>query len=114
MAKDVVRAGGLLNPPRVKCGQLPHLANGLIHVPNLIGIHHQLAIPADLFPQYGGSTHVIGQVAADLLFEVGPTFGDGFLGQSSYFFLGIAQPTCRGRVTGVAVLQHFLLPARLA
>ena len=56
----------------------------------------------------------LGQVAADLLFEVGPTFGDGFLGQSSYFFLGIAQPTRRRRVTGVAVLQHFLLPARLA
>src|SRR5690606_708996 len=48
VAEDVIRAGGLLDPPGVEAGQLAHPGDRLIDVPGLVGIDHQLPVGPDL------------------------------------------------------------------
>src|ERR1700704_6576668 len=78
MPQDVVGAGRFFDPPRVKLSQTTQVTNGLLDIPHLVGIHHELAIPTDLLAQDSRTTNVLLDIAADLLFKVSPTGGDPF------------------------------------
>src|SRR5438105_166496 len=68
MLQNVVRAGRFFDPPRFKFRQTTHVAYGLLDIPNLVGVHHELALPTNLLPQNSSATNVLFDIAADLLF----------------------------------------------
>ena len=93
VAENVVRAGGLFDPQRIKFGQSTHLGDGLIDFPHLVGVHHQHVFPTDLIAKQRCPTGVFFDIAANLLFEVSPAFGQCFPRQAADFLVAIAQPT---------------------
>jgi hypothetical protein len=48
VTQNIVGAQRLLNPPWPELGQAPHVGDCLIDLPDLVGIHHQRALLADL------------------------------------------------------------------
>src|ERR687893_3028002 len=72
VAKDVVWARRLLDPPRVEYFQALHVLDGLIHVPDLVGVHHQGAVGSYLIPDQGGPPHVVLDVPSNLHLKVRP------------------------------------------
>ena len=73
MAQHVIGRGRLLYPIRVEGGQLFHPINRLIHIPNLIGIHHQLSVRTDLLANQARSSHIIVEISPDFHFEMRPS-----------------------------------------
>src|SRR5207342_1797449 len=72
VAEDVVGTRGLLDPPRVERRQLADPVDRLADVPDLVGIHHELALRPDLGPNECSASQVVTPVAADLDLEVRP------------------------------------------
>lgn len=70
------------------------------YVPNLVGVHHEFAVPADFFADYCGTADVIGEVAADFNFQMVPAAGDGFTAEATEFVIGIAEPAGGSGVGG--------------
>src|SRR5437588_9774046 len=98
VAQHVVRAGRLFDPPGIEPRQLPNPGDGLVHVPDLIGVHHELAIGPDLMAHQCGATHVVLQVPADLDLEVRPAARDALAAQTADLVVGVAKPPGRGGV----------------
>ena len=92
MAQDVVGAQGLLDPPRPELGQSLHVGNRLLDLPDLVGVHHQGAVLADLLADDPGAAHVILEVAADLLLEMRPATGNAFAAEAAQLLVGVAEP----------------------
>src|ERR1700687_4217631 len=55
VAKHVIRAGGLLDPPRVDLGQHLDRADRLVDAPDLVGVEHQLALGTDRLAAQAGA-----------------------------------------------------------
>ena len=81
VSENVVGAGGFFDPPRVEFGQATHVGDRLIDIPDLIGVHHQLAFPAKLFAQDLCSADILLDIRADFLLEMVPAFGNGLTRQ---------------------------------
>ena len=114
VSENVVGAGGFFDPPRVKFGQATHVGDRLIDIPDLIGVHHQLAFPAKLFAQDLCPADILLDIRADFLLEMVPAFGNGLTRQQAHFFFGITQPAGGGGVAGEAGSQHLFFPRCLA
>nr|GEZ78905.1 hypothetical protein [Tanacetum cinerariifolium] len=114
VALDVVRAGGFFDEPRRGEGQFADPVNGLVDLPDLIGIDHQMT----LRPQHlAGDAHaadVVLQVAADLQFDMGKTTVHRLLTQAPQFVVRVTQPSGRRGVAGVTVRHQRLHTLRLA
>src|SRR4051812_47107015 len=51
VTEHVIWAQRLFDPPRLVFGKTLHVRDRLVHLPDLVGVHHQYAIPADLLSQ---------------------------------------------------------------
>ncbi len=78
MAEDVVGAGWLFHPPGLQLGKLADALDCLLNAPLLVGIHHQLVVPADFFAHEAAAANVVLRVASYFELEMGPAFGEGF------------------------------------
>ena len=96
----------LFYPPRREFCQLSHVLDSFTDILNLVGIHHQLPLPADFLPHDGGSVNVIFQICSNFDFEVSPSCGDGFPAESAEFLIRISEPTGRCRIGRVAPLSE--------
>jgi hypothetical protein len=65
VAEDVVGAGWLLDPPRVVLGESFHVLDGLLHLPDLVGVHHELPIGPDLLPDDARPARVVLHVGVE-------------------------------------------------
>jgi para-nitrobenzyl esterase len=104
VAEDVVGAGGLLHPPRVELLELANAENRVVDVPFLVGVHHEAAVGADFGADQSSAAEVIGGVAADFEFEMGPAVGERFVAEAGNFFVGEAEPPGGSGVGGQAAL----------
>jgi len=66
VAEDIVGAGGFFDPEWLEAGEGLHVVDGLVNVPPLVGVHHELAVVADLLADDGAAADVVGEVTADL------------------------------------------------
>ncbi len=114
VAEHIVGTGRLLNPPWIEARQLLHPGDRLVDIPDLVGVHHQLALGTDLFADDPCPSSIVLQVAADFLFEVGPALGDALAAQLSQVLVGIAEPAGGGGVCRVAVLLQVAFALRPA
>ena len=103
VAEDVVRAGGLFHPPRVHFGEGAGALDGFKHTPLLVGIDHQLAGRANLLANDAGAAEIVFGQAADLELEVRPALGERLAAEPPNLFLGVAEPSNRRGVRGIAV-----------
>ena len=107
VALHIVRAGRLLDEPGPGKGQLPHPADGLPHLPGLVGVDHQLAIRPQHLARNGHAPDVVLQAAPHLELDVVEAAGHRLAAQAAQLVVVIAQPAGRGRVAGIALaLQH--------
>ena len=102
VAEDVVGAGGFFDPPGVEGREVAHVGDGFADVPALVGVHHELVGRADLLADDGGAAEIVGGIAADFDFEVGPAFGESFAAEAADLVVGEAEPAGGGGVGGVA------------
>ena len=109
VSQHVVRRSRLLDPKRTELRQLLHEADCFVNIPDLVGIHHQLALPPNLLANQTRATQVIRQIAPHFHLEMRPSLGQPFTHQGAHLFVRVAQPSGGGRVGRVADLEHFLL-----
>lgn len=116
VAEDVVRAGRLLDEPRLELGKLLHVLDCLRDRPDLVGIDHEevaLVVTNDLSGD-AQSLLVFGDAGSDLELEVFVTGVEGLLQQALHLVLAITQPTSTGGVgrhcsVGLGVLDTLSL-----
>ena len=72
VAEDVVGARRLFDPPRIELRETAHVRDRFIDFPDLIRVHHQLAVGADFLAQNARAPHIFVEIAADLLLEMRP------------------------------------------
>src|SRR5690606_9829059 len=106
VAGDVVRAGRLLDEEGVGEGQLVDPVDRLVHLPDLVGVDHQVTIRADDFTGDGEAADIVLEVAADLHLNVVEAGIDRLLAEAAQLVFGIAEPAGRGRVAGIAFLPE--------
>src|SRR5262245_5584056 len=78
MPQHIVRAGGCLNPPWFEPRQMLHVSDGFSHVPILICVHHESAMPANLFTNDCAAANIVFKIFAHFDLEMRPACGDGF------------------------------------
>ena len=110
--EDVVRIGRLLHPIGVGLGQHAGAGNGLVDAPLLVGVDHQLVLPADLFAHQQRSPQVVCGFAANLKLEVGPAVRETFAAEPPHLLIAEAEPSRRGRVRGIAPVREPSQPLR--
>ena len=70
VAQNVVSRGRLLDPVKLELLQLLHPVNRLPDPPLLVGVHHELPLPADGLPHDGAPPDVILHIGPHLQLEV--------------------------------------------
>ena len=105
VAEDVVRARRLLDPPEIVGCELRDALDGLVDVPDLVRVDHQLARGADLLAQDRAAARVVPRIAAHLDLEVGPAVGDRAAAALPDRRLVVAEPAGRGDVGGEPSLR---------
>lgn len=90
VAKHVVGRSGLFNKVGLEWQQILHPADGLVHVPDLVGVHHQHTVVADFFADQGSTTDIGFFISADLLLEVSEALRLGFTAKTSHLFITVA------------------------
>src|SRR6185437_3370425 len=103
VSKDVVGAGWLFHPPRIEFSQRPRARHRLIDTPLLVGIHHELVGPADLFTHNSPAAKVARGVAADLELEMRPAFSERLAAQRADLLIAESKPANRSGVRRIAV-----------
>lgn len=120
VAEDIVRAGRLLDEPRLELGELLHVLDGLWDGPDLVGINHEevaLVVTNDLSGD-AESLLVFGDAGSDLELEVFVASVEGLLQQTLHLVLAVTQPTSTGGVgrhcsVGLGVLDTLSLAGLL-
>ena len=93
VAQYVVGARGFFNPVGIIFRQFKHPANGIVHIPELVGVHHQKIVRTDLFADDCGAAFVLFEIAPDFHLECGPPFRESFLTEPTNLLIRIAQPS---------------------
>ena len=106
MSQDIVGGRRLLDPERIEPGQFLHLGDCLGNIPDLIGIHHQVTVLADLFSNQRGASNVVLKVRSHLHFEMFESRSEVLLTELSAIFIRVAHPARAGCVGGHADLQQ--------
>ena len=107
MTEHVIRACRFFNPQRIKLSERFHPVNGLVDVPNLVGVDHELRVGTDHFAGNTAATDVLLEIRTDLQFDVAVAGIHGLLAESAKLLIGVAQPASTGRVAGVTRLGEF-------
>ena len=120
VTENVVRAGRLLDEPRLELGELLHVLDGLRDGPDLVGIDHEevALVVADDLSGDAQSLLVFGDAGSDLELEVFVTGVEGLLQQALHLVLAITQPTSTGcvgrhRSVGLGMLDTLSLAGLL-
>ncbi len=100
---NIVGACRFFDEPRLCKTELVHPVDGLIDLPDLIGVDHQVPVRPDCVARYGEAANVIFKVAANLQLDVVETGINGFLAKPAQLVVGIAKPACGCGVAGVAI-----------
>ncbi|MCY1226868.1 hypothetical protein D9M72_391180 [compost metagenome] len=103
VAFHVVGAGRLLDEPGLGKGELLHPVDGLVDLPDLVGVDHQMAVGPEHLARHGQAADVVLQVAPHLELDVVEARIDRLLRESAQLFVGVAEPAGRGGVAGVAL-----------
>ena len=90
--EDVVGIGGLLHPVGRGWGEHAGADDGLVDAPLLVGVDHQLVLPADLFAHEQRAPEVVGGLAANLKLEVRPALGESFAAEAPHLLVAEAEP----------------------
>jgi hypothetical protein len=80
--------------------------NGLVDVPHLVRVHHQLALRADHLADDGRPPPVVLEALPHLHLHVRPAAGYRLLAKGPQLLVGITEPTDRGGVGGKAGFEH--------
>ena len=102
VTEHVVGTGRLLDPERRELGEATDPLDGLRHVPHLVGIDHQVGVPADDLAGDGHAAVVVVAVRAHLELDVPVARVRGFLTQTAQLVVGVAEPSRARGVAGVA------------
>ena len=113
MPEDIVRARGLLDPPRVEHGELADARDGFLDVPLLVRVDHQLALAADRFTHQPHAPPVVVRPSADLDLEMREAVLDRFAAQRADLVVGVPHPSDRRRVGRIARAQQLRLALAL-
>src|SRR5450755_3525491 len=113
MPENIIGAGGFFNPEGVKCSQVLHGRDRLVHLPHLVCIEHQAALCPNLFAHDTRTVHIVRQAQADLQFEVPPAVSQRIAAKQAHLFIAIARPTRTGCIRRKAMLYHLRLAPRL-
>ena len=100
VAQHVVGAGRLLDPPAARtAASALHPLDRLVDVPDLVGVHHQLPVRADLLAddRARGGRRPRGRAPTLILKCVQPV-GDRLAAEPADLLVGVAEPARRGRV----------------
>ncbi|MNS87827.1 hypothetical protein D3C72_1217820 [compost metagenome] len=103
---DIIRAGGLFDKPGLGECQMFNPRDGVVDLPDLVGVDHQLTIGADDLASNAHAADIVFQISPHLQLQVGETGIDRFLTQPTQLVVRVAQPPGGGGVTGVAFLQQ--------
>jgi hypothetical protein len=87
MTEDIIGRSGLLNEERVERKKILHPINSLLHIPNLVGVHHQYTIRANFLTEKSCTSNIGSLVRTDLLLEDSETFCLGFSDQTADFVI---------------------------
>src|SRR5439155_14084604 len=112
VAENVVGARWLFHPVWVELREAFRVRDGLTDIPDLVRVHHQLAI-ADLLADDPRATHVVLDIAADLDLHVRPALIHRFAAERANLFVGVTEPARGRRVRGKAVAAHLVLALAL-
>src|SRR5260370_26548948 len=78
---------------RLEHGQFFHPFDSLIHVPDLVGIHHQSPPRTDLFANNPRATDLVLKIPSDLHFEMGPALAYSFAHQPAHLSVRVTHPS---------------------
>ena len=106
VAFHIVRAGGLFNKPGFCKGQRTHPVDGFLHLPDLVGINHQMAVRAQHFTGNAQTANIVWLIAADFELDMVKTCVNCFLAETAQFFVPIAEPARRSGVARIAFIQQ--------
>lgn len=90
VTQDIVRRGRFLNKVGLELQEIFHPRNSLVHVPDLVSVHHQHTVVTDFLTDQGSATDIRLLVAANLLLKVGETLCLGFSAKSADLFIAVA------------------------
>src|SRR5256885_1857765 len=93
VAEHVIGARRLLDPVRLEFGQPPHVGNRVADLPDLIGVHHQVAIGPNLLADDASAPHIVLDPLAHLHLYVRPAGRHGLAAQRAKFLVGVAEPS---------------------
>src|SRR5277367_883771 len=75
MAQNVIRTRRFFHPPWIDLGEHPRSFNGLVHVPLLVGVHHQPVLRPDSVAHYSRTPQVADGITAHHQLDVRPSLG---------------------------------------
>ncbi len=107
MSEHVVGARRLLDPVRIELREVADPVDGLRHIPDLIGVDHQLRVRTDHLARDPESADVLVAVRPDLELHVVVALVDSLLQQPSQLLVAVAEPSGARRVTGVSGIGEF-------
>ena len=102
VSENIVRTGGLFHPPGINFSKLLRALDGFIHVPFLIGIHHQLVGGSNFFTNQACPTQIVGWISSNLQFEMGPALTKTFAAQAPNLVVTKTKPAYRSGVGRIA------------
>jgi hypothetical protein len=111
---DLVRAGRLLDEPRLGEGKVPHPVDCLVDFPDMVGVDHLPVVGADRPPRDRQPAAVVGAVAPDLHLDVPELRMHRFPATPGELLAAIAEPARGCRVAGIAFPLERGDPPRLA
>jgi hypothetical protein len=86
-----------------------HALDRFADVPRLVRVDHQPAVRTDDLAHERASVRVLGGVAPHLDLEARPARGERLAAERAHLLVGVAHPSGRGDVCGVALAQHLRL-----
>ena len=85
-----------------------HPPDGLIHLPDLVGVDHEARVGADRFTGDAAPANVVLDVRAHLDLDVPESPGDGVRAQPAQLVVAVTQPAGGGGIDGISRLLQSL------
>src|SRR5690606_35179163 len=112
--EQVVRAGRLLDEHGLESCKLVDPLDGLVNLPDLIGVNHDVYVITDGFARDAAATDVVIKVFTHFKLDALEPLSDSFATQHHQLLVVISKPASRGGIGGKAVtlqVRDALVPA---
>ena len=110
MAEHVVGRRGFLDPVRAVGLELVNPCDRVGYAPDLIGVHGDRHVGPDRRAGDAETSHVVGEVRADLQLDEAEAVGHGQCGQTGELLVVVPEPPRCGGVGRITVLEEVRLP----